>query len=182
MIKIYTKINLVRHIQCLCSLLFVCGNIERIPGPVNGGVLSPYVVKSTRSNTRGAEQSQEIDINKSLQSITQTLSDITEQLNGFREEFENINQQLGSITELKTKLHIVEKENRELKYRVNKLGEGAKRNNLLLFGYEESEPGTKEDTESVIRKYLVEKLNILSADSDETLPIERAYRLGTRAG
>ncbi|ESO90449.1 hypothetical protein LOTGIDRAFT_164030 [Lottia gigantea] len=78
-----------RIVVCLFLILIVAGDIEQNPGPTNGG-LSPYVVTTTRA-TRGNDKSpQDIDIGKSLQNITQTLSDMNDKFEKCRDELSEI--------------------------------------------------------------------------------------------
>ncbi|KAK6183265.1 hypothetical protein SNE40_010776 [Patella caerulea] len=169
----------VRLLASLCFLLIISG-IETNPGP------GPSTRQAKISTTGELVTQKSIDDVISIEEIKGMFSSLSQQIKKSTEVLRTEIEQLRHEGSENHKImnETVEKlkgENRLLLTKVRFLENQNRKNNLIFWGIEEiSETESKEVSEQKVRQFLVNKLDIECAVSDESLQIEDIFRIGKK--
>ena len=174
----------------LSLLLLMGGDVESNPGPPRQAkqkTLTFADAVSSPTLTPPQQRQRRNDGNKTVQD-NEIMSFLREMKGEMKDDMKSLNNKMDNIettiNNLRAENEQLKKENSEIKDEINKLSSKldtlesySRRNNLRIYGLEESERENWDETEQRVRLFLKETMDM---PEHENVEIERAHRVGSK--
>lgn len=146
------------------TILLIIGNVELNPGPPKQRTNDEIFQLLTQNADKLKKLDQLTAIKKELTGISSTVTNLTS----------DVKQIKGDLAGTKSDVSLIQKQNSELRKTVQSLDNKLRKNNIVIYGIDNSENESQALLEKNICTFINSKLNVDVASND----IETCYRLG----
>jgi hypothetical protein len=139
-------------------ILLVIGGVEVNPGPLNGKEEADIFQFIRKAEESGAE------VKRFMQAIEKNLAGIDAVIKRQSEMIDEGNKTMkgleNSLNKTRTELEVVRTRQSKCEWKIEAREEEARRNNLIILGMEETNGERYEDTQRLIERLVIDKLEI----------------------